>query len=180
MDSSGRWQLRNICWADTKGTETPIPFSIPFLLAANRTSSNFLLREVRLPSKISPNYFPVAFTALLKFLGYNSEPSPLLQSLCGSSICFCSHPDSFNYIHEPVGLACSAAFGQVTCFSKPTSELDLSPVGKDFLSSVSGSSLPQLVQGYFLPQTELCTPIQPPTSRWLWFSANLPGWWFSC
>ena len=65
IDSSGWWQLRNICSADTKDTEAPISFSIPFLLTANPASSNFLQREVRLPSKTSPNYFPIAFPALL-------------------------------------------------------------------------------------------------------------------
>ena len=54
-------------------------------------------------------------------------------------------------------------FGQVTYFSKPTSELDLSLVGSNFLSSVSRSSLPQLVQGYPLPRTELCPSVQTPT-----------------
>lgn len=47
----------------------------------------------------------------------------------------------------------------IPSFSKPTSELDPSPVGNNFLSGVSGSSLPQLVQGSFLPETELCTPV---------------------
>ena len=60
--SSGQWQLRSICWADTKGTEAPIPFSISFLLAANPTSSKLPLKRSQIAF---PNYFPIAFTALL-------------------------------------------------------------------------------------------------------------------
>ena len=58
ITSSGQWQLRNICWADTKGMEAPIPFSIPFLLAANPTSSKHPPKRSQIAFQNLPKLLP--------------------------------------------------------------------------------------------------------------------------
>ena len=163
-------------WADIKGLGPQFHFQSHFSWLLSQPAQNTLWREVRLPSKTSPNYFPVALTALLclapdslpRLWVRSPRPCWALSTLPVTvwSLNLFLFPSGFislNYIHEPVGLAWSAALGQVDCFSKPTSELAVFPVGNNFLRSVSGSSLPPSVQGYCLPQTELCTPVQPPT-----------------
>ena len=56
--SSGQWQLRNICWANTKGMEAPIPFSIPFLLAANPASSKHPQKRSQIAFQDLPKLLP--------------------------------------------------------------------------------------------------------------------------
>lgn len=51
------WQLRQICWADAMGTEVPILFSNPSLLAAKPTSSDSL-ETSQVASQISPKLLP--------------------------------------------------------------------------------------------------------------------------
>ena len=69
IDSSGWWQLRNICSADTKDTEAPISFSIPSLLDANPISS-------KLPPKRSQIAFPNLPKLLPNCLYSPSLPGP--------------------------------------------------------------------------------------------------------
>ena len=58
ISSSGQWQLRNICRANTKGMEAPVPFSIPFFLAANPTSSKHPPKRSQIASQNLPKLLP--------------------------------------------------------------------------------------------------------------------------
>lgn len=63
------FQLKEIYWADTIDNEAPITISTLSLLAETPTSSNVLLRQVRLPSKTSPRLLPdCLYTQALLYL----------------------------------------------------------------------------------------------------------------